>query len=156
MTKVRITRPILEYRQEMAELVEQICRESTVNGVDRQRMNKFVSPRKEVLELCLPGLLTHPQVESLWAAICLTDGHLDGWIQINTSECYGVLDVYVVLHDEQGDLIESDFAIHEESMPNHWGYFASAPVQPGTTVVVRAMAMDQFGGIGVCTERVTV
>jgi hypothetical protein len=62
----------------------------------------------------------------LWPDISVKHGHLDGLILISTSEYFGVMNVYVTLEDEQGNHIESDYAL------------------------------DRLGGVAVRTERVTV
>jgi hypothetical protein len=140
----------------MAELVSEICEETTISGVDRQSPDDFAPPCKDIPELWVPGLLVPPRVELLWPDIHLQDGHLDGWIQIGTSEVYGVTNVLVVLEDDEGNIIESDYALDTDVIRNYWGYFASAPLPVGTTVTVRAIAMDSLGGIGIKTERITV
>jgi len=43
-----------------------------------------------------------------------------------------------------------------EVVENHWGYVPSAPLPCGTTVVVRVIAMDSLGGVGIQTEQITV
>ena len=84
------------------------------------------------------------------------DSHLDGLVQINTSEYFGVMSVYVVLEDDQGNPIESDYAFENELMRNHWCYVPSASLPSGTTVTIRVIAMDQLGGVGIQSESVTV
>ena len=147
---------LLDYRESMAELVNQVCEETTILGTDRQSLDDFSPPRKDIPELWVPGLLMHPRVELLWPDIRLKDGHLDGCIQISTSEVYGVTNVFIVLEDAQGNPIESDYALDAEVIQNHWGYFPSAPLPSGTTVIVRAIAMDSLGGVGMQTKRITV
>jgi hypothetical protein len=157
MTKVIISQSLYEYQQAMAELIDEICQKtSPIGGVDRQETKELLSPRTEILELCIPGLLAHPQLEMLWPDIELKDGHLDGLIQIHTSEYYGVMSVYVILEDDRGNRLESDYAMDNAIVKNYWGYIPSAPAAPGTTIVVRAVAMDCLGGVGIHTERVTV
>jgi hypothetical protein len=156
MTKVQISPFLLDYRESMAELMNQVCEETAVLRAGRENIKELCPPRKDVPELWVPGLLMHPRIELLWPDIHLKDGHLDGCIQISTSEVYGIINVYVVLEDDQGHRLESDYALDAEVVDNHWGYFPSAPVPPGTTVIVRAMAMDSLGGIGILTKRITV
>jgi len=55
-----------------------------------------------------------------------------------------------------GNIIESDYALDAGVVENHWGYFPSAPLPTGTTVIVRAIALDPLGGVGIKTERITV
>jgi hypothetical protein len=86
----------------------------------------------------------------------LKDGHLDGLIQISTSEYFGVMNVYVILEDNQAHHIESAYTMDNDIVENHWGYVPSAPLPSATTVIVHAIAMDRLGGIGIRTERITV
>jgi hypothetical protein len=147
---------LLDYRESMAELVNQVCEETAVLRAGCENIKELCPPRKDVPQLWVPGLLMHPRIELLWPDIHLKDGRLDGCIQISTSEVYGVIHVYVVLEDDQGNRIESDYALDAEVVDNYWGYFPSAPVPCGTTVIVRAMAMDSLGGIGMQMKRITV
>jgi hypothetical protein len=156
-TKVTLTPSVVAYRQLMAALVDEACQETNAIGSPgRQKTKEFLAPRTEIPELCMPGLLAHPRVEMIWPDISSKDGHLDGLIQINTSEYYGVINVYVTLEDEQGNRLESDYALDNEVVRNHWGYFPSAPAAPGTTILVRAIALDCLGGVGIHTRSVTI
>ncbi len=67
-----------------------------------------------------------------------------------------VTDVHVTLLDEQGKVIESDYAIQDPCYEDYWAYLPSASVPPGTTITVRALAMDTLGATGMRTECVTV
>jgi len=110
----------------------------------------------DVSELRVPGLIRPPGIELLLHDIELKDGHLEGCIQISTSEVYGVTNVLVILEDDRGNIIESGYALDAGVVENHWGYFPSAPLPTGTTIIVRAIAMDPLGGVGIKTERITV
>jgi hypothetical protein len=153
MTKVILSRSLFEYRQAMAELVNQVCQENRIIAADRPSIEDFGPEPTNGPELGVPGLLRPPRIESLWPDICLKDGHLDGIIQISTSEYFGVMNVYVSLKDDRGNHLESDYALDNEIVQNHWGYFASAPASPGTTIVVHAIAIDRLGGIAIQTDR---
>jgi hypothetical protein len=154
MTKVILIPSILEYRCAMAALVEEICEENA--GDPRESIEDFGPAATEVVELWTPGLLRPPKIESLFLDLELKDGHLDGLILISTSENFGVMNVYVTLEDEQGNRLESDYALDNDLVKNYWCYVPSAPAHLGMTVIVRAIAMDRLGGIGISTERVTV
>jgi hypothetical protein len=154
MAKVLLTPSVLEYRCAMAALVEELCEENSKDM--RESIEEFGPAATEVVEFWTPGLLRPPKIESLWPDLWLEDGHLDGIIQINTSEYFGVMNVYVTLEDDQGNRLESDYALDNDVMKNYWGYFPSAPAHYGMTVIVRAIAMDRLGGVGIRTERVTV
>ena len=140
----------------MADLVDEVCEEDRYTEADREDLEELYPSRKDVLELWTPGLLFPPQVEGLCLDLWLEQGHLDGLIQINTSEYFGVMNVYVTLEDDRRNRIESGYAFDNDSMKNHWGYVPSGLAQYGMTVVVRAIAMDPLGGVGLRTERITV
>ncbi|MGZ9235567.1 MAG: hypothetical protein ACXW4E_08585 [Anaerolineales bacterium] len=156
MTKVRLSTSILEFRQGMAELVNEVCEENAIPEEERETDPDFIIPRTEVAELGIPGLLRPPKVEMIWPDLYLRNGHLDGITQIHTSEYFGVMDVYVTLEDDQGNHIEGDFAMENEYVKNHWGYIASAAVSPGTTIIMRVIALDCLGGVAIQQETVTV
>jgi hypothetical protein len=68
MTKVRISPPLLEYREAMAGLVNQVCEENILIGMDRESVEDFGSPRTDGPELGVSGLLRPPRIEFLWPA----------------------------------------------------------------------------------------
>jgi hypothetical protein len=156
MTKLIPSPSVLLYRQAMAELVDQVCKENATTDVDCESKEDICPDPTDALELWTPGLLRPPKIELLWPEIDLKDGHLDGLIQINTSEYFGIMNVYIILEDDKGNPIESGYALDNEVMENHWSYFPSAPVLPGTTVVVRAIAIDGLGNIGMLSESITI
>ena len=153
-TKVKISPSLLDYRQGMAELVNEVCEENEFANRDRPDVTEFGSAATEVAELWVPGLLRPPKIELLYPDLWVNDGHLDGIIHINTSEYFGVLNVYVVLEDDQGHRLESDYAIDTDDVENSWGYFPSVPLPAGSTVIVRAVASDALGGLSIAEEKV--
>ena len=100
----------------------------------------------------MAGVLEPPRIESIFTDIRLRDGRLDGVIQIHTSDDFGVMDIFVTLRDDQGNHLESDYAMQNPYYEDHWGYIPSASLPSGTTVIVQAMAMDSLGGVGIQTE----
>ena len=66
------------------------------------------------------------------------------------------MNVYVTLEDDQGNRLESGYAVDNDVMKNYWGYIPSAPAHYGMTVIVRAIAMDRLGGVGTEMERIMV
>ena len=158
MTRVILSLSVLEYRQAMAELVHEVSQENTIIGVDPWIKRKDVFPiRKELPAFCRPGLLKSPKIEALdLSCLFLADGQLDGFIQISTSGDYAVMDVYVVLEDHHGNQIESGFAIRDTVWEDYWGYPPCASLPSGTSVTVRAIAMDPLGGVGIQNESITV
>jgi hypothetical protein len=156
VTKVILSPSVLGFRQAMTDLVQQVCDEHALAAVGRDWDPELEPDRTDVVELGIPGLLRPPKIEMVWPSLRLKDGCLYGIIQIHTSEYFGVMNVYVILEDEQGNHIEGGYALDNDYVENHWGYFASAPASPGTTIVVRVLALDKLGGIAIHTEKVTV
>ena len=156
MTKVRVTPSILLYRQAMADLVDRVCEQDRIASEGCEDIEQLDPTRKDILELWTPGLLFPPQVEGLCPELWLEDGRLHGIILISTSEYFGVMNVYVTLEDEQGNRLESGYAVDNDVMKNYWGYIPSAPAHSGMAVIVRAIVRDRLGGVGIKTERTTV
>ena len=156
MIKVRLSPSILEYQLAMAELVDEVSNEYTITGVDYEDIQDFRPPREDFPEFGTPGLLLPPKIEMLLPDFTLEDGRLDGIIHIHTSEYFGVMSVYVVLEDDQGNQIESDYAMENELMRNHWCYIPSSTLVSGASVTVRAIAIDPLGGVGIHIESVTI
>jgi hypothetical protein len=101
-------------------------------------------------------LLAPPRILTLWPEIWVKNGKTEGIIQINTSDVFGVLYVYITLTDEEANPLEGDYAMRDEICEGHWGYIPSVPLTVGTTVIVRAVAGDSLWGIGMAEEKVTV
>ncbi len=157
MTRLIPSPFLLVYYQEMMELVHH-ARQKPVGGGGRSHARRAepCPPTGRPADLYMAGVLTPPLVEALWNSIRLRDGALDGFIQIVTADEFGVTDVHVTLLDEQGKVIESDYAIPDPCYEDYWAYLPSASVPPGTTITVRALAMDTLGATGMRTECVTV
>jgi hypothetical protein len=155
-TKVRLTPDLLDYRQSMAQLVHEARQErlrlaeTFDDTIEPYPASPDITPTDQA------GLLTPPRIASLWPEIYLRDGETFGIIQINTLDVFGVLYVYITLKDELGNPLESGCAMRNEICEGHWGYVPSVPLTVGTTVVVRAVAVDALGGMGIAQEKVTV
>ena len=156
MTKVKMTPSLLQYFRGMAALVNELCEENALAEDDRERDPELVLRSTDVAELWVPGLLWPPKIETLQPDLYLKNGCLDGIIHINTSEAFGVRNVYVTLEDDQGNHIEGGFAMENELVKNHWGYIASAPAKSGTTIIVRAITMDRLGSVAIQQESITI
>jgi hypothetical protein len=149
-----MTPDLLHYRQEMAGLVHEARQGSAITGVTRPRLLP-VEPR-EIAGLSMPGLLRPPRIETLYPSLQLLDGRLSGILQIQTSDEFGIVYVYVTLRDEQGDLIEDDYAMRNPIYEDHWGYMPSAPLPFGGRVIAQVIASDSLGATGVRTVSITV
>jgi hypothetical protein len=151
MTKVRLSPSVFEYRQAMAELVDQVCDKITIIGVNPERRSEPSPTQNDVPLPPVAGLLTPPRIESLDLDISLSGGQLECLIQITTSDEFGVMNVYVILEDDQGNHIESGYAMPEPYYQDYWWYVTSVPLPSSTSVVVRAIALDPLGGVGIQT-----
>lgn len=156
MTKVILSPLLLEYREGIAELVNRVRERVKIAGVNRQSVYWPDPAPTHVPPPYLPGLLAPPRIDLLDVDIRLSHGQMDGLIQIDTHDDFGIMNVYVTLRDDQGNDIEGGYAMKNEVVDDHWAYIASTPVPPGTVVIVQAIASDALGGVGIQTEKVTV
>jgi hypothetical protein len=157
MTRVILSVDVLEYRQAMAALVDEVCQKNRMIGVDPEcRRNELLPLRKELSAFWLDGLLRPPRIEALNPYLFPPEDQVDGIIQITASGDYGVINVYVTLEDDRGKQIESGFALKDKVEKDDWFYFPCASPPSGTSVTVRAIAMDPLGGIGTQNENITV
>jgi hypothetical protein len=101
------------------------------------------------------GLLTPPRIELLWPESYVRNGETDGLIMVNTSDVFGIEDINVTLRDEAGNLRESGCAMRTGAR-GHWGYLSCVDLTVDTSVIVRAVAEDTLGGMGVAYEKCTV
>jgi hypothetical protein len=156
MTKVKMTPALLQYFRGMVERVKEVCEENAPAEEDHDGEPGLVLRRMDIEELWVPGLLEPPKIQRLWPDLYLTNGRLEGIIQIHTCQDSGVMNVYVTLEDDQGNYLEGDYATVNADVKNHWRYSALAPANPGTTITVRAIAMDRLGGVAIQQENITV
>ena len=157
MTRVILSISVLEYRQAMAELVDEVCQKHKIIGVEpKSKREEFLPPRKEPSAFWLDGLLKPPRIEVLNPCLFAVEDEVDGIIQITASGDYGVINVYVSLEDDLGKLIESGFALKDKEEADDWYYFPSASFRSGASVTVRAIAMDPLGAVGSQNESITV
>ena len=154
-TKVRMSPDLLDYRQTMQQLVHE-ARDEKLQLAARAEVIQEPFPFVDIPAPEKAGLLTPPRVETLFGMIYLREGQTDGLIQINTVDVFGIEDIYVTLRDEAGNLLESGYAMRAEVCETSWGYIPCEPLTPGMPVVVRAVAADSLGGIGVAYAKITV
>jgi len=146
MTKVILTQSLFNYRRGMVELVRQTVRESYIAGVKTYRSLESV--------LALPHLLPSPKVE----LIELLDyhGQIGDPIFFATSDDFGMSNLYVVIRDDQGHVIESGDAAQFDDCSDCWDYRATVSVPSGTSVTVYAIATDSLWGAGALSARLTL
>jgi hypothetical protein len=154
-----MTQSVLEYRQDMAELVREVCEKPAITGVEPRSRTREIFPARKDLNLPslrLEGLLKPPGVEALEPYLFSPQDKAQSIVYIATSGQYGVIDVYVTLEDEWGNRIESGFALPDEADEEDWFYFPSASLRSGASVTVRAIALDALGGVGARDKNVIV
>ncbi len=156
MIKVRLSPLMLEYRQMMKHQVNEARDEKLRLLAQAGMVIEDFPIRKDLPAPAKAGLLTHPKIKISWADIYLRNGETDGLIQFNTSDEFGIEYIYVTLRDEAGNLLESGDAMRNEVCDGHWGYMPSEPFTIGTTVTVRAVAIDALGGLSVASKKCTV
>jgi hypothetical protein len=154
MTRVRLGRLLLEYRQCMAEWVDELRSEKTGSGakppVPKAPWQASWQPKdRSALASMKAGLLAAPAI--LLLDVSAYDGQASDFIQIATCDEFGVDAVHVSICDEHGNLIEDDYALENPDFTDHWVYFANVPVPAGTRVTISARAMDALGAVGIKT-----
>ena len=161
-TKVFLSPSVLEYRQEMAQAVEQVRRVWNIAGVKPcSYQPPFQIPSDAVSsEPRLAGLLKPPRIEIVIIGDFLIEkGWIDETIQFWTWGDFGPLHVMVNILDEQGQIIESNCAIPNELLLNHWGYFVeleAGDCNGSRSLTIQAIVSDRLGGTGMQTVTVPV
>ena len=155
MTRVWMSPAVLDYCEGMAARVREVGQKPVITGVEPRRKELFPELRYP-RALRLEGLLTPPRIEFIDPCLSPEEEQVEGIIQITASGEYGVSNVYVRLEDDQGNQIESGFALRDEVEEDDWFYFPSASFRSGASVTVRVTALDPLGGIGVEDETVEV
>lgn len=112
-------------------------------------MNKTrvkVSPSLQEYCEAMAELLSQAREEKLW--IDVRSGETKGLILINTADVFGILNIYITLRDEAGNLLEAGYAIRT-GIRGHLGYITGVELPAGMLVSVRAVAVDPLGGAGI-------
>jgi hypothetical protein len=160
MTKVIISKFLLEYRQAMASAVEKVRRQNNIVGLEPCRFAVPFQPQKDVISSsfrpCSTGPLQPPRIEALHLDIGVRDGYIEGLIQVWTSADFGTWNLYLIITDGQGDLVESGFAIRSDYSMNLWLYMFEADSDACRSFTVQAVAMDYLGGTGMRSETTTI
>jgi hypothetical protein len=146
MTKVYVTQSILDYRQEMADLVRQTIKEKFIAGVKAARRG---APLFFQTDLLPPPFIEKFDLE-------LYEGNDNDLIQIYTSDDFGITNVHVILTDAQGNLIEAGDAEESSEGSGYWGYITIVSVPAGTSVTVYAAAIDGLWGLGALSTSLTI
>jgi hypothetical protein len=154
-TKVRISPLLLDYRQMMEQWVDE-ARDEKLRVAALAEIILEPFPCVDIPDSEQAGLLRPPRIESLWPELYLRNGETHGLIQINTSDVFGIACIYVTLRDQAGNLLERGYAMRVQTCETHWGYIPDVALRAGTTVVVRAVAMDSLGGLSIAHETCTV
>src|ERR1044071_4181969 len=108
-TNVLLTRSLLDYRQEMAQLVHEARDERLRIAANFDESLPPCPRRLDIHASDQAGLLFPPRIEMLWPDLFRRGDQMDGLIQINTSDVFGIVDIHVTLWDEAGTLLESGY-----------------------------------------------
>ena len=150
-TKVRISPLLLDYRERMGERVNE-ARDKKLRVAAQAEVIQEPLPFVDIPAPRKAGLLPPPRIETLDATIFFRDGQTEIFIQINTVDVFGIEGIYVTLRDAAGNLLDSGYAIRVEVCETHWGYYPSVALAAGTSVILRAVAIDAMGGTGIGYE----
>jgi hypothetical protein len=155
--KLRLSPSLLEYCQAMTQSVND-ARDEKLRVAAQAKINlePFADPMIDIPVPEAAGLLTPPRIEMLLPEYYLGDDGMEGIIHISTSAVFGIVSIYVTLKDEAGDLLEKGYAMRDEAYMGYWAFLPSVIPMVGTTVVVRAVALDALGALSVAEEKVTV
>ncbi len=137
MTKLRMHKGLLAYRQEMQEALRQV-RQSSIGGIPK------VVPL--YVPLASPGLLPPPSI--LLVSLNAYKGGQDDFIGIAAVHTFDLAAMYVDVSDGDGNLIETGDAYPYADAPELWGFYPAVHVLPGACVTVHVTAVDCMGGIG--------
>lgn len=142
MTKVLINNFFLAYQRGMEEFIRKIVKEKYIAGV---KSGGHGEP-----SWITPDLLPPPKIESL--DLDFYEGRVDDFISIYTSDDFGIVNIFITIQDENGNLIESGNAFDWPEQPNRWAYLTSVPVPDGTPVTVQVAVIDGLGGMSGTSE----
>ena len=156
-TKVRMSPSLLAYRQEMAQLVNDL-RDNKLRIAAEVEMD--LEPCTGEVDIAAPevaGLLTPLWIETLLPEFYLRDdGEIEGIIHIVTSDLFGIALLTVTIRDEAGNLLEKGDAMLDETSLGLWIYLPSVAPVVGTSVIVRAVAIDALGGMSIVEAKLTL
>ena len=146
MTKVYLTQSILDYRREMRQAVSRTIKARFIEG-----LKTFPSAEPAWVD---QEFLPPPRIETI-EPTCY-NGKIEDPIFLITSADLGVANLYVVIRDDQGNVIESGNATPFEDCPDYWDYLATVSVPSGTRVTIYAAATDTYWGVGAACQVVTI
>ena len=158
-TKVRVSPDLLDYQITMAQWVAE-CREEKLDYA--AQVEKDLEPFTGAVDIYAPetpGLLTPPWIETVFPVFYfLEDGEVEGIINLSTSDLFGIAAISVTLWDEAGNLLEDGYAELNEGCTGCWAYPVQKSMAPvvGTTLTIRAAALDSLGGMSIAEEKLTL
>lgn len=110
------------------------------------------SKNMPVFALTIADYFNAPTIHDL--DLSIYNGQPDNAINITTSDDFRVMTVHVSITDEQGNTIESGYAIESSEGSNYWNYVTTVAVPVNNNLTVRAVATDRPGGTAVKTQNV--
>src|SRR5215212_7465068 len=158
-TKVRVSPDLLDYQITMAQWVGESREEKLKDAAQAEDDLEPFTGAIDIYAPEIPGLLTPPWIETLFPVFYfLEDGEVEGLINLITSDLFGIAEISVSLWDEAGHLLETGYAELNEGCIGCWAY----PVQKsmaaavGSTLTIRAVAIDPLGGMSIAEERLAL
>jgi hypothetical protein len=158
-TKVKVSPLLLEHQATMAQWVAE-CREEKLKYA--AQVEDDLEPFTGAVDIYAPetpGLLTPPRIETLLPIFYfLEDGEVEGIINICTSDLFGIVEISLTLRDEADNLLEKGYAELNEGCIGCWAYPVQKSMAPalGTTLTIRAVAIDPLGGMSIAEEKLTL
>jgi hypothetical protein len=146
MTKVWMNSDLLDYQQDMKDVLRQVLQWNHIGGVPQPEPAEPRLARKDLLPPPYIGFIA-------------LDGYLgqgDDYIGLTASHDFGIHSMHITIVDSQGNVIESGEMSPFPGNPDLWEYPPQACVPPGTSVTVLVTAIDCMGGIGRGWERKTM
>jgi hypothetical protein len=153
-TKVRVPPSLLDYWQEMAQDVNDLRDEKLRIAAQAETNLEPFTGEMYISAPEVAGLLTPPWIETLLPEFYLRDdGEIEGIIHTVTSDLFGIASVAVTIRDEAGNLLECGDAMLDENWLGLWTYLPSLAPVAGTSVIVRAVAVDALGGMNIAEQK---
>jgi len=157
--KVWLSPLLLDYQITMAQWVAE-SREAKLNYA--AQVEDDLEPFTGAVDIYAPetpGLLTPPWIETVFPVFYFVEnGEVEGLINLSTSDLFGIGQISVTLWDEAGNLLEEGDAELNKGCIGCWAYPVQKSMAPavGSTLTIRAVAIDPLGGMSIAEEKLTL
>lgn len=156
-TKVRMSPSLLAYRQQMAQLANDLRDEKLRIAASAEHDMEPFACQMDIPGSDKAGLLIPSRIEILLPEFYLTEGgEIEGVININTSDYFGIASLGVTIRDEMRNLLESGEAMLDKTCLGLWTYLPRIVPVVDTSLIIRALAIDTMGGLSLAEETLTL